>query len=142
MSTSRERKKSAEFITRRLNEIAAEKFVESRIQHSGKGFTADAPILTGDSMLEITSRKGAHSLDISARSKYVKEAEVLFAPGTAVYIHSMRMEIEEVRVPRDMIKYYIQDNRPDVDIDEICPPEWNNVYVKFGIPVYQAEIRG
>lgn len=140
LSTTRVRDTASNFIMGRLRNVAAAEFVKVRMEHPEKDTAS--PILTGDSVLEITSRKGAHSLDISSKSQYKSEAEVLFAPGTPIYIHSMRMEVEEVRIQRWMIEDYIKDSKLKVDINEICPQEWNNVYVKFGIPIYQVEIRG
>lgn len=78
---------------------AVQRFIEIR----QKNPQAPPPekLITGHSLLEITAREGAHGLDIEDVTQVAGEEEILFPPGTRVYLHSMQISNCRITVSRE-----------------------------------------
>lgn len=146
MSTSRNRNKSVGFLyLEGIRTSAVDKFIELR----KKNPQAPPPerIITGHSMIEIVARKGSLGIDIEAVTEVKEEEEVLFPPGTRVYLHSMKLSNTVVPATREMIwerllvKEANDKEKAKEILDTIMPAGMNEIYINVAVPVFQGEIR-
>lgn len=140
LSTSRERKKSVDFLQYTgVWYSAVQRFIEIR----QKDPQAPPPekLITGHSLLEITAREGAHGLDIEDVTKVKGEQEILFPPGTRVYLHSMQMSNCRITVKREDFLEVAKNMLSSQEIERIFPSSWKWVFINVQVPVFQGEIR-
>lgn len=144
MSTSRNRDKSINFLNiEGMPDAAIDQFIKLRLKNP------EAPppekIITGHSLMEIVARKGARSLDIEDVTEVKGEEEVLFPPGTRVYLRSMQLLNSVVVASRGKIAARVMMNYNPADaqriLQTILPDDWNEVYINVSVPVFQGEIR-
>lgn len=144
MSTSRNRDKSINFLNiEGMPDAAIDQFIKLRLKNP------EAPppekIITGHSLMEIVARKGARSLDIEDVTEVKGEEEVLFPPGTRVYLRSMQLLNSVVVASRGKIaaRVMMKYNPADAQriLQTVLPDDWNEVYINVSVPVFQGEIR-
>lgn len=144
MSTSRNRDKSINFLNiEGMPDAAIDQFIKLRLKNP------EAPppekIITGHSLMEIVARKGARSLDIEDVTEVKGEEEVLFPPGTRVYLRSMQLLNSVVVASRGKIAARVMMNYNPADaqriLQTVLPDDWNKVYINVSVPVFQGEIR-
>ena len=144
MSTSRNRDKSINFLNiEGMPDAAIDQFIKLRLKNP------EAPppekIITGHSLMEIVARKGARSLDIEDVTEVKGEEEVLFPPGTRVYLRSMQLLNSVVVASRGKIAARVMMNYNPADAQRILqtalPDDWNKVYINVSVPIFQGEIR-
>ena len=118
---------------------AVQRFIE--IRQKNPQATPPEKLITGHSLLEITAREGAHGLDIEDVTQVAGEEEILFPPGTRVYLHSMQISNCRITVSReDFVK--VEKNRlSPQEMERIFPSSWNEIYINVQVPVFQGEIR-
>ena len=102
--------------------------------HGDKGILLGSPIVDGDKVViieDVTEVKG--------------EEEVLFPPGTRVYLRSMQLLNSVVVASRGKIAARVMMNYNPADaqriLQTILPDDWNEVYINVSVPVFQGEIR-
>ena len=140
LSTSRQRKKSVDFLQYSgVWYSAVQRFIEIR----QKNPQAPPPekFITGHSLLEITAREGAHGLDIEDVTQVAGEEEILFPPGTRVYLHSMQMSNCRITVSREDFVKAVGNRLSPQEMERIFPSSWNAIYINVQVPVFQGEIR-
>lgn len=74
-----------------------------------------------------------------------KYEEVLFPPGTRVYLRSMQLLNSVVVASRGKIAAHVMMHYDPADAERILqtvlPDDWNEVYINVSVPVFQGEIR-
>ena len=126
-----------------MPDAAIDQFIKLRLKNP----QAPPPekIITGHSLMEIVARKGARSLDIEDVTEVKGEEEVLFPPGTRVYLRSMQLLNSVVVASRGKIAAHVMMHYDPADAERILqtvlPEDWNEVYINVSVPVFQGEIR-